>query len=110
MEHVFTPSLCKPSETNEPAKYAGTVTVRLYDFDKRMELGDLVSGLAKSDGVKVVREMVAASRPQYVNVNIRRLSDNKLYESFDSLSYDAALGNLLIEVASGLVNGFGGNL
>lgn len=109
MEYVFTPSLCKPTEGSDvtPA-YSGTVVVKLYSFDQRLELGEIAQNGADAP-VSALRRLVAASQAQYVKVDIKRAKDGKVYASFDDLSYDASVASVITETAMGLVNGFAGN-
>lgn len=119
MEYVYTPTVCKDQVTKledgteqvKPATFSGSVTMRLMSFDERMEHGGAArSGIADGDKViGAVREAVKASQPHYVKVDLKRLSDGKVYSSFDDLSYDASCGHILIEVATGLLRGFEGN-
>jgi hypothetical protein len=116
-EYVYTPSVCKPSvvkkegeaDVTVPAKFTGTVTIKLPGFDKRAEYAEQAALIDKSNEelyqIRRMRCLVKASEAHYVNVALKRLSDGKTYNSFDDVSEDTALLPVLVEVVQIVLDG-----
>lgn len=97
-------------------KFEGHVELRMPLFEERLELVEKMGLETDDDGkVKFSEEkkskisflvgLLKAARPFYVSVNLKRLSDGAVFESYEDLSSDSDCQGIITEVAGVVMNG-----
>lgn len=89
-------------------KFTGHVKVRLLTFDERYDLLEkaALADEGKAANVKFMREIVAASKPRYVEVDLKRLADGAEFKSVADLDFGIDCHAILFDVANGLLQDF----
>jgi len=118
MEKTFTPEICqdkpevpaqgdRPAQPAEPARYTGTVTVRMPTYDERLSISEEtgIGGDAESQltNVQVMRVMAKHARARTVKVDVTRKADGFKFESWEQLEYDSDMVSLINEIGAQIV-------
>lgn len=108
----YVPKICQ----GENAKFSGDVELRLTSFDEKFDYLQSSGIEFDSDGkvnlgdamskIKSLRAMVRCSEKHYISVSLKNLKTGEELKSFEDLSYDTDAQDILIEVATQLMNGF----
>lgn len=92
-------------------KFTGYIKLKLLTFDEHYDFLEMYTAAGEKDdplaGLKATRKIVTASKPYYVEVDLKRVSDGAEFKSFDDLAYGADCHKILVDVANGLVGSFG---
>lgn len=92
-------------------KFTGFVKVKLLTFDEHYDFLEMYAGAGDDDdslkGLKATRQLVAASKSHYLEVDLKRVSDGAEFKSFDDLAYGSDCHKILVDVATGLLGSFG---
>lgn len=108
----YIPEACK----GEKPEFSGEVVVRPPSFDEKYEYLE-TSGLDLDDSgnvhmpsgmgkIKLMRNLVKLSQKNYVSVSLKNNATGEEYKSFEDLSSDPDCHNIMVEVASQMLNGF----
>lgn len=123
---TFSPTICadkvieKPTENGGvaidtvPAKYKGTVTIKMPDYDARMDLLDEIGSVlgdkpgASEDelaaqGRKLIREAAKRAGRFVRAVDLTRIEDGYKFTSWDQVRADYATHSVVSEVGQRLV-------
>ena len=123
MKITFEPSICKPGQDGSAPAYSGSVTLRAPSYDERASFVEAVDFPAIAEGEEESKEAqlaqarkynfamtrhVAKRAPEFVEkIEIKRLSDGFVFETFESMVYDSDMASVITEIAQRL---FGKNL
>lgn len=108
----YVPSVCK----GDNPTFSGFIELRLPTFDEKYEYletsgisvgesGEINSGNTISQ-MAVIRKFVKQSAKHYQSVSLKKIATEEAFESFDDMQYDSDCHQILIEVATQLINGF----
>lgn len=110
MEFVFTPSECK----GDDRKFEGTITLKVLSTPEKFrlmskcefEIGD--DGISKKSmkQLNAIADLIDATKPYYLKVNIKKVDGSKEYNSFEDMEYCEDCSTILIETSSKFLNGF----
>lgn len=116
---TFEPGICKEREkedgTKVPPRYKGTVTIRMPDFDERLdlfeELGSATAGSPQGDsveerterGAKLIRESARRAARFVVAVDLERLEDGFKITTWDQVRAETATHGLVSEVGARVI-------
>lgn len=121
MQIEYTPEVCRDHkkiidevETEVKATFSGHITLRVPTFDERYEAMEAIGVTVSTKGeidvqnsaLKLIREMVRASKKFYISVDLKRLSDGKEFKSLEDLEFDSSCDAILLEVAREVKTGF----
>ena len=108
----YVPSAAK----GKSAKFKGSVVLRTPSIMDRYRLmgmanlqnvnGSLTVSENTSGQLHYITKMIEESKPFYQKVDLEHIPSKKKFKSFDELAHDPNCDNIVIEIASNLVNGF----
>lgn len=109
-EYIYEPKY----KEGEEKKFEGFIKLKLPNIEERWSFKEiLVSGLDEKGGGKTIYEsasdmvkVISQSERFYKEVAIKKI-DGTEYKSFEDLSYDSECEQILSEVASLFLYGFG---
>lgn len=117
----FVPSVCK----GDNATFKGSIIIRVPTFFEKMEYQEKADlnfaafeklsqeGLTQSEKLDImksispsIRKLAEMSVKHYVKIDLERVSDGKKFSSFEDMSYEPDCGEIIMEVANGLLTQF----
>lgn len=125
IEIKYVPKQCKDHEVENPeqpgvmipvkATFSGHIVCRGTTFDERMEQMEQLGIEADAKGevstqkfnaAAMVRKLVKKAQEYIVRVELKRLSDNKEFKSFEDLSEDGDCDDLITDFGYAFRKGF----
>jgi hypothetical protein len=110
MEYIFTPSQCK----GDDKIFEGTVILKVLSTTQKFRLMSKCEFELTEDGLNkksmkqlnIIADLIDATKPYFLKVEIKNISTGKEYKTFDDLEYNDECSTLLIECATQFMNGF----
>ena len=98
------PEVCKGGE----AKWEGHVVMRVPTFDERFEIvGNMQEAVeSKVSELKMIRKLVADSKPFYSEVSLKHKESGEVCASFDDMQYHDSLYPALAELGRFVTEGY----
>lgn len=105
MQKTFTPAVCKAKDDGTAPLYAGSVTLRMPNYDERMGLYEDagVDSAADIKSLKLVRSLAKRLPDFLVAVDITRLEDGHKFGDWESLQYDSDMAGVISECCLALI-------
>jgi hypothetical protein len=104
MSHDLSTEIYKPSVVRK-GKWEGHVKVKLLTFDERYAAMEEARALGEGGHLGYMRKLVGQWKDKFVEVSLKRLRDGREFKSYDDLTYGPDRHEVLVEVASVLLNG-----
>lgn len=107
-EFVFTPSECK----GDNPKFSGSITLKVLSTPEKFRLMSKCEFEVGDDGVvkknmkqlSAIADMIDATKPYFLKVDLKRLSDNKVYQNYSELEFADECATILIEASTQFLN------
>ena len=83
--------------------FTGSVTMKLLTYDERMEMAE--DAATATSTAATLRKMAKAHKAKWASVNLTRVSDGTVYESYDALQYGPDCHEIINDVLGWLISG-----
>ena len=109
MNHTYEPKICRPPTLEDGTQielkpeYSGSITLKMPTIDERLALQVEAETL---DPMAKLRLSCQKVKDHLVAVNITRLSDGFIFDSWDKLNYDSDMVAVVQEAALKLIRKF----